>query len=125
MADIIKALFPDKKVPAGTENHYWVTSTRFMHEHFEVPIFFSIVYLAVVFLGALPSSCSGQFIFVIVKVSYNSILGPKFMEKRDKYNVKWIAVFWNGALAIFSILGTWGFFLFSVGFQCSSWFSFS
>ncbi|PIK57590.1 putative elongation of very long chain fatty acids protein 6-like [Apostichopus japonicus] len=33
--------------------------------------------------------------------------GKRWMEKREKYNLKWLLTLWSASLAIFSIIGTW------------------
>lgn len=33
--------------------------------------------------------------------------GKKWMEKRERYNLKWMLTLWSASLALFSIIGTW------------------
>jgi len=70
-------------IPVGTESSYWALGADYMQAHLEIPAFFSVLYLAVIFLG------------------------PRFMAQREKPNVKWLSIIWNGLLAVFSILGAY------------------
>jgi len=76
-----QSVYARSVVPKDVENYYWVAAAVFLRDHLEIPAVISILYLLAIFVG------------------------PRLMASRERLNVKPLAIFWNGALALFSILG--------------------